>query len=66
LGEARFSLRTHCTSRVPLPAAGLVHIFNRHGQQVCDVLLESRAQCIALEWDKDGEVGQRKTRHVAG
>jgi len=32
-----------------------VHIFSRNGEQVCDVLLSSKAQCIALEWDKDGE-----------
>jgi hypothetical protein len=43
--------------RVPLP--GLVHIFDRNGEQVAEVALEQAGACISIEWDKDGEVGAR-------
>lgn len=35
---------------------GLVHIFDRHGEQIEEVPLSSGGKCIALDWDKDGEV----------
>ncbi len=36
--------------------SGLVRVYDRSGQQVAEVTMESRAQCISLDWDKDGEV----------
>lgn len=36
--------------------AGVVHIFDRQGNQVVEVQLESRAQTLVIDWDKDGEV----------
>lgn len=54
-GNVVFSWNADGTLLCTAGSNGLVHIFNRHGQQVCDVLLESRAQCVAIEWDKDGE-----------
>jgi len=35
---------------------GVVGVFDRAGGKVTEVTLESRSQCIALDWDKDGEV----------
>ena len=38
---------------------GLVHIFDRNGEQVAEVALEQAGACISIEWDKDGEVRKR-------
>lgn len=37
----------------------VVHMYDRHGGLICDVLLEGSAPCLSLEWDKDGEVRGR-------
>lgn len=34
---------------------GIVRVFDRHGIEVAELQLESKAPCIALDWDKDGE-----------
>jgi WD repeat-containing protein 19 len=36
-------------------ANGMVRVFDRHGIEVADIQLESKAVCISLDWDKDGE-----------
>ena len=36
-------------------ASGIVNVFDRHGALAAELQLESRAPCLALEWDKDGE-----------
>jgi WD repeat-containing protein 19 len=36
-------------------APGLVHVVDRHGQLIDEVLLPTSMPIITLEWDKDGE-----------
>lgn len=35
--------------------AGLVHIFDRHGQRVDEISLQGGGQILSLDWDVDGE-----------
>lgn len=39
--------------------AGVARIYDRNGSQVAEVQLESRAQCLCLDWDCSGEVRPR-------
>ncbi|KAJ1448620.1 hypothetical protein M885DRAFT_538620 [Pelagophyceae sp. CCMP2097] len=36
-------------------AAGVVHVWDRHGEHCHEVALASAAAILAIEWDKDGE-----------
>lgn len=35
--------------------AGLVHVFDRHGQRVDEISLQGQGQILSLDWDVDGE-----------
>ncbi|CAN0474749.1 unnamed protein product, partial [Scytosiphon promiscuus] len=35
--------------------AGLVHVFDRHGQRVDEISLQGHGQILCLDWDVDGE-----------
>lgn len=37
-------------------APGRVHVFDRNGDQVDEFSLGQTGPCLALDWDKDGEV----------
>ena len=49
--------------RDALPPAGVARIYDRSGGQTAEVQLESRAQCLCLDWDQTGEV--RRTPFAA-
>lgn len=34
---------------------GIVRVFDRHGIEVAEIQLESKAVCVSLDWDRDGE-----------
>ena len=36
--------------------SGLVHIFDRHGQQIDELGLDHSGRFLQLDWDVDGEV----------
>jgi len=54
-GKVTFAWNADGTYLCTAGTNGLVHIFDRHGAEVVELQLESRAQCLAIDWDKDGE-----------
>ena len=45
-------------------SSGFVRVFDRSGAQTTEFQLESRAACMAIEWDSTGEVRERKTQRA--
>ena len=42
---------------IPFICTGWVQIFDRHGEHIQEIPLDPPGKCIALDWDREGQVG---------
>ena len=55
-GRPQFSWNPSGALLAVAGSSGFVRVFDRSGAQTTEFQLESRAACMAIEWDSTGEV----------